>query len=94
MKKWSKDVTERSDAMDIEPNIFELEDPMKIAKSIKESAEKSTRRKAKTAFQSAMSMLTFYINRAGKNLSGKQRKVLGEAKVELRKLYGRKETTT
>jgi hypothetical protein len=87
-KKWSADVTEHSDALDLEPNIFESHDPAKIAASLKRSAEHSHRRKAKP-YQSAMSMLTFYINRAGKNLPRKQKKVLEDAKNELRKAFGR-----
>jgi hypothetical protein len=81
-------VTENSDAMDLEEGVFEKDDPKEIAKSIKRSAEKSHRRKA-GPFQSAMSMLTFYVNRAGKNLSAERRKVLEKAKDELRELYGR-----
>jgi hypothetical protein len=87
-KKWSQDVTENSDAMDLEEGVFEKDDPKEIAKSIRRSAEKSDRRKAEP-FQSAMSMLTFYVNRAGKNLSAERRKVLEKAKDELRELYGR-----
>jgi hypothetical protein len=87
-KKWSSEVTEHSDALDLEPNIFESHDPAKIAASLKHSAENSRRRKARP-YQSAMSMLTFYINRAGKNLPGKQKKVLEDAKDELRKAFGR-----
>jgi hypothetical protein len=87
-KKWSQDVTENSDAMDLEEGVFEKDDPKEIAKSIRRSAEQSHRRKAEP-FQSAMSMLTFYVNRAGKNLSAERRKVLEKAKDELRELYGR-----
>jgi putative cell wall-binding protein len=87
-KKWSAEVTEHSDALDLEDNVFESEDPAKIARSLKRSAEKSNRRKG-TPYQSAMSMLTFYINRAGKNLPAKQKKVLEDAKDELRKVFGR-----
>jgi hypothetical protein len=87
-KKWSQDVTENSDAMDLEEGVFEKDDPKEIAKSIRRSAEQSDRRKAEP-FQSAMSMLTFYVNRAGKNLSAERRKVLEKAKDELRELYGR-----
>jgi hypothetical protein len=87
-KKWSADVTEHSDALDLENNIFESKDPRKIAESLKRSAEKSTRRKS-APYRSAMSMLTFYINRAGKNLEGPQKEVLEKAKDELRKTFGR-----
>lgn len=87
-KKWSQDVTEHSDALDLEENIFESDDPKHIARSLKKSAERSDRRKAEP-FRSAMSMLTFYINRAGKNLSAESKKVLEEAKSELRKAFGR-----
>jgi putative cell wall-binding protein len=87
-KKWSAEVTEHSDALDLEENVFESDDPAKIARSLKRSAEKSNRRKG-TPYQSAMSMLTFYINRAGKNLPAKQKKVLEDAKDELRKVFGR-----
>lgn len=87
-KKWSQKVTESSDAMDLEEGVFEKNDAKEIAKSVKRSAEKSDRRKAEP-FQSAMSMLTFYVNRAGKNLSAERRKVLEKAKDELRELYGR-----
>jgi hypothetical protein len=88
--KWSQDVTEHSDAMDLEPGIFESDDPHKVALSLKHSAERSHRRKAEP-YQSAMSMLNFYINRAGHNLSAKQKKVLEDAKDELRKVFGRED---
>jgi len=87
-KKWSADVTEHSDALDLEQNIFESTDPKKIADSLKASAEKSNRRKS-APYRSAMSMLTFYINRAGKNLEPAQKEVLEKAKGELRKAFGR-----
>jgi hypothetical protein len=87
-RKWSQDVTEHSDAMDLEDHIFESGDAREIAKSLKHSAETSQRRKSEP-YRSAMSMLTFYINRAGKNLPDKQKKVLEDAKDELRKLFGR-----
>jgi len=87
-KKWSADVTEHSDALDLESNIFESGDPKHIAQSLKKSAEQSHRRKS-APYRSAMSMLTFYINRAGKNLEPPQKEVLEKAKDELRKLYGR-----
>lgn len=88
-RKWSQDVTEHSDAMDLEAGIFESHDPKKIADSLKRSAEHSHRRKA-GPYQSAMSMLNFYINRAGKNLPAAQKKVLEAAKDELRRDFGRK----
>ncbi|MER8439797.1 DUF3175 domain-containing protein [Mesorhizobium sp. M1312] len=87
-KKWSAEVTEHSDALDLEEHVFESHDPKKIAASLKRSAEHSDRRKAEP-FQSAMSMLNFYINRAGKNLPAKQKKVLEDAKDELRAAFGR-----
>jgi hypothetical protein len=87
-KKWSADVTEHSNALDLEENIFESTDPEKIARSLKMSVERSTRKKT-TPFQSAMSMLNFYINRAGKNLPASQKEVLEKAKDELRKAFGR-----
>ena len=87
-EKWSADVTGHSDALDLEDRVFEQQDPKKIAASLKRSAEHSDRRKAEP-FRSAMSMLTFYINRAGKNLPQKQKKVLEAAKDELRAAFGR-----
>ncbi|GGF28914.1 hypothetical protein GCM10011321_20440 [Youhaiella tibetensis] len=87
-KKWSADVTEHSDALDLEPNIFASDDPKEIADSLKRSAEESHRRKV-SPYQSAMSMLTFYINRAGKNLDADKRKTLEAAKDELRKDFDR-----
>lgn len=87
-KYWSKEVTERSIALDLQEGVFTWQDPQKIAASLKYSAETSTRRKA-TPFQSAMSMLNFYINRAGKNLSPERKKVLNQAKEELRRLFGK-----
>lgn len=87
-EKWSAEVTEHSDALDLEPDIFESKDPMNIVRSLKRSAEQSRRRKAEP-FRSTMSMLTFYINRAGKNLGGTQRHVLEKAKNELRAVFGR-----
>ena len=87
-KKWSQDVTEHSDALDLEEHIFESDDPKQIAQSLKHSAETSDRKKAEP-YRSAMSMLTFYINRAGKNLPAKQHEVLEQAKEELRVLFGR-----
>lgn len=89
-KRWSADVTEHSDALDLEEGVFKQDDPAKIAASLKRSAEHSQRRKG-TPFQSAMSMLTFYINRAGDNLDQAQRKRLEAAKDELRKAFGKAE---
>jgi hypothetical protein len=87
-KKWSADVTEHSNAMDLEDDIFKSGDPDKIARSLKHSAEQSDRRKS-SPYQSAMSMLTFYENRAGKNLDAKEKETLEEAKNKLRALFGR-----
>jgi len=87
-KKWSQDVTEHSNALDLEKDVFTRDDPKSIALSLKRSAEHSHRRKG-SPFQSAMSMLTFYINRAGKDLPAKQKKVLEKAKEELRAAFGR-----
>jgi hypothetical protein len=84
---WSGEVTRKSDALDLEPGVFELDDPERIARSLRDSAEASTRRKA-GPYQSAMSMLNFYINRAGRNLPRARRQVLTEAKEALRRLYG------
>ncbi len=86
--KWSQDVTEHSNALDLERNVFKLHDPKAIAASLKRSAERSRRRKSEP-FRSAMSMLTFYINRAGANLPAKRRRVLERAKAELRRAFGR-----
>lgn len=86
---WSAGVTEHSDALDIEAGIFASDCPREIALSLKRSAECSRRRKG-TPYQSAMSMLNFYINRAGKGLPKQHRAVLKRAKVELRRLFGRK----
>ncbi|WP_395443305.1 DUF3175 domain-containing protein [Caulobacter sp. UC70_42] len=87
--RWSAKVTETSDALDLKAHIFEQDDPAKIAASLKRSAEHSHRRKA-TPFQSAMSMLTFYINRAGKNLSAERKGKLNAAKDALREKFHRK----
>ncbi|CAA2137645.1 DUF3175 domain-containing protein [Hyphomicrobium sp. ghe19] len=84
---WSADVTAQSDALDLENHVFARK-PAEIAQSLKRSAERSHRRKT-TPFQSAMSMLNFYINRAGKNLTAKRRQTLDRAKDELRKAFGR-----
>jgi uncharacterized protein DUF3175 len=87
-KRWSQQVTERSDALDLKKGVFTLKDPKKIAASLKRSAENSTRRKS-DPYRSAMSMLTFYINRAGKGLSKADRTRLEKAKDELRKTFGK-----
>jgi uncharacterized protein DUF3175 len=87
-KRWSQDVTEHSNALDLEQGVFALKDPKKIAASLKRSAEASKRRKA-DPFRSAMSMLVFYINRAGKSLSEADRARLETAKTELRKAFDR-----
>ena len=89
-RKWSAKVTRESDALTLEQGIFKSKDPDKIAASLKRSAEHSDRRKA-SPFQSAMSMLNFYENRAGRNLSKRQRAPLEKAKNKLRKLFGREE---
>ncbi|MBL4679059.1 MAG: DUF3175 domain-containing protein [Mucilaginibacter sp.] len=86
--RWSAKVNATSDALDLKENIFKSKDPEKIANSLKELAEESDRRKT-SPFQSAMSMLNFYINRAGKNLSKTHKRPLELAKNQLRKLYGR-----
>jgi phosphoenolpyruvate carboxylase len=82
-RKWSQDVTEHSDALDLEQGVFALDDPAEIARSLKRSAEHSSRRKAEP-YRSAMSMLTFYINRAGKDLPPARRKILEAAKTRRR----------
>ena len=86
--RWSQRVTDTSDALDLEPGVFTLDDPREIARSLRRSAERSRRRKS-APFRSAMSMLTFYINRAGSGLSPRQRARLEAAKDELRALYGK-----
>jgi len=85
-KKWSQKVTEESRALVLEEGVFTWNDPKKIAASLKKSAMKSKRRKG-TPLQSAMSMLNFYINRAGKQLDKNQKEVLEQAKIELRKIF-------
>jgi len=87
-KYWSGEVTKHSIALDLEEGVFTWGDQKKIAQSLKNSAELSMRRKG-TPFQSAMSMLNFYINRAGKNLKSGRRKILEETKKELRKLFNK-----
>jgi hypothetical protein len=86
-RRWSAKVTKRSDALDLKSEVFKGKDPHRIALSLKRSAERSKRRKG-TPYQSAMSMLNFYINRAGKNLPQKQKRVLERAKDQLRKAFG------
>ena len=88
--KWSKHVNETSNALDLKEGVFRSRDAKKIASSLKRSAEHSQRRKA-PPFQSAMSMLNFYINRGGKNLPASRKKILEKAKGELRKLFGKEE---
>ncbi len=83
---WSQQVTETSNALDLEEGVFTLEDPREIALSLLRSAERSSRRKT-TPFRSAMSMLCFYINRAGRNLPAERLRILEQAKDELRKLH-------
>ena len=85
-KKWSQDVTEHSDALDLDEGVFTKDDPAEIAASLKRSAEHSKRRKG-TPLQSAMGMLTFYINRAGKTLSAARRRKLEKAKDALRAAF-------
>ena len=87
-KRWSQEVTEQSDALDLEKGVLKLKNPKQIALSLKRSAEHSHRRKS-DPYRSAMSMLTFYINRAGKGLSETDRKRLEKAKDELRKAFDR-----
>jgi hypothetical protein len=87
-KQWSSHVTRTSNALDLEKSVFTKDDPRSIARSLKRSADRSRRRKS-DPFRSAMSMLNFYINRAGKNLSKQRRETLQAAKDSLRDLYGR-----
>ena len=89
-KRWSQRVTQQSDALDLKRGVFTLRDPRKIAASLKRSAQRSSRRKS-NAYRSALSMLTFYINRAGKTLPKIQRSRLERAKDELKKQFGREE---
>ncbi len=88
---WSQRVTEESNALDLESGVFTLKSPKRIAASLKRSAEESCRRKA-DPYRSALSMLTFYINRAGRNLPAARRRILQKAKGELRKQFGRDES--
>jgi|SRR5262249_37880962 len=87
-RRWSQRVTEQSDALDLDSGVFKLKDPKRVAASLKRSAERSKRRKS-DPYRSAMSMLTFYVNRAGKTLPAGQKKVLQRAKGELRHQFGR-----
>jgi hypothetical protein len=85
-RRWSRHVTEHSDALTLDKGVFTSRDPKEIAASLKRSAERSRRRKA-NPFRSALSMLTFYINRAGKNLPASRKRTLMRAKDELRKQF-------
>jgi hypothetical protein len=87
-RRWSQRVTQTSNALDLETGVFKFGDPRRVARSLKRSAEQSSRRKA-SPFQSAMSMLNFYINRAGRGLPAGQKRVLAQAKEELRRLFGK-----
>jgi len=87
-RDWSAKVTQDSHALELEDGVFTWNDPKEIARSLKQSADTSRRRKSEP-YRSAMSMLVFYINRAGKNLTSNQKAILEQAKDELRKLYGR-----
>lgn len=87
-RRWSQKVTETSHALDLEPGLFSLSDPLEIARSLQRSAEASGQRKT-SPFRSAMSMLNFYINRAGRKLPAERRRCLEAAKDELRALYGK-----
>ncbi len=87
-KRWTQHVTQTSNALDLDRGVFTWDDPRRIARSLKRSAERSKRRKS-SPYRSAMSMLTFYINRAGKNLPKKQLTNLEAAKDELRAMYGK-----
>ncbi len=91
VRKWSGEVTRKSHALVLEAGVFSWKDPARIARSLRRSAEHSSARKT-TPYRSAMSMLTFYINRAGKPLDPGQRAVLEKAKQELRRLYGKSPT--
>ena len=87
-RKWSGAVTRHSNALDLPQGLFNQDDPQAIARGLKRSAERSTRRKS-SPFRSALSMLTFYINRAGNNLSARRRRILETAKRRLRELYAK-----
>lgn len=86
--RWSQRVTRTSDALDLDSGVFTWNDPRRIAASLKRSAERTRRRKG-SALQSSMSMLNFYVNRAGRQLPARQKRVLGRAKDELRQLFAR-----
>jgi uncharacterized protein DUF3175 len=88
VRRWSNQVTRESDALDLTQRVFTWRDPKRIARSLKRSAEHIRRRKG-TPYQSAMSMLNFYLNRAGRKLPAARRSVLARAKVELRRIYDR-----
>ncbi len=92
-KRWTQHVTQTSNALDLDRGVFTWDDPRRIARSLKRSAERSKRRKS-SPYRSAMSMLTFYINRAGKNLPKKQRTNLEAAKDELRAMYGKEQRSS
>src|SRR5205823_4800234 len=87
-RKWSSEVTKHSNALDLPKGIFQKDDPGAIARGLKRSAEQSRRRKS-SPFRSALSMLTFYINRAGKGMSARRRRVLERAKGRLREMYAK-----
>ena len=87
-RRWSRGVTERSNALDLDRQVFTWKDPRRIARSLKRSAERSRRRKS-DPYRSAMSMLVFYVNRAGRNLGRERRRTLERAKTELRRAFGR-----
>jgi Protein of unknown function (DUF3175) len=87
-RRWSQRVTEESDALDLEQGVFAQKDPKRLAASLKRSAQRSKRRRS-DPYRSAMSMLTFYVNRAGKTLPRGQKKILQQAKDELRRQFGR-----
>jgi hypothetical protein len=87
-RKWSAQVSRTSDAMDLKQGVFTSDDPKKIARSVKSSSEKSGRRKA-SPYRSAVSMISFYENRGGKNLSPRKKQTLQRAKAELKRQFGR-----
>lgn len=91
-RRWSQRVTSTSNALDLDAGVFTWKDPCRIARSLRRSAQRSTRRKT-SSYASAMSMLTFYLNRAGTTLPASQRRVLERAKRELRRLYGKAPST-
>ena len=92
VNRWSKHVNDTSDALDLESGVFKSRSAKVIASSLKRSAEQSRRRKA-SPYQSAMSMLNFYVNRGGKQLTAGRKRILERAKAELRALFGRAEST-